>query len=375
MSKAPRIAIAAGGSGGHLYPALSVARALREAAGAEVLFVTGRKKIEEDILKAESPSTVLRLRAAAYRGWKSLLSPSFVASIFADFVDTFGFLKRSHPDFAIGFGGYHSIPLIAAARLLGIPTLIQEQNAELGLANRLLMRMAASAACAFRAAAERAGVRKAWASGMPMRGDLRGAARGEALAALGLDPARKTLAVMGGSQGARAVNDAVREWAGARGGRGGAWQIVHLAGEADAAGLQAYYDEQKIPSRVFSFYADMSIIYAGADLIVSRAGAVTLHEIAYFSKPAVLIPYPLARGHQIQNARALADAGGAVLILQEELASGRLRTELDKLLADSARLEEMGAAASRALDTRGAQAITTYVLSRLDAKKEALVSH
>jgi UDP-N-acetylglucosamine--N-acetylmuramyl-(pentapeptide) pyrophosphoryl-undecaprenol N-acetylglucosamine transferase len=339
------VIVGAAGSGGHIFPALAFIRALEKTGESfDIRVVTGRRPMDEKLLGRLGPGRVARLAIEPYRGPRSLVSPRFHAALWRSLFEAGDLVGRLKPALVVGFGGYPTVPLVLAARLAGVPTLIHEQNATLGLANRVLSRVALRTALAFPPEAGPSSAGRApgkggfFRAGMPLRAELRVLDRAEAHALLGLDPARKTLAVIGGSQGARALNDAmgglVRDPA-----FGLSWQVVHLAGEADFETVRALYAGAGKGHRVFSFYEDMSIIYSCADVVLSRAGAVTLHELAFFGKCAILVPYPGAHGHQLANARVLADREAAFLVEQKDL--GALRTDgAQALVGESLRLLE-----------------------------------
>jgi UDP-N-acetylglucosamine--N-acetylmuramyl-(pentapeptide) pyrophosphoryl-undecaprenol N-acetylglucosamine transferase len=307
---------------------------------------------------------VTRLGIEPYRGPGALVSPRFHSALWRSLFEAGELIGRLKPALVVGFGGYPTVPLVLAARLRGVPTLIHEQNATLGLANRVLACVAQRTAVAFEAPA----IRGFFQAGMPIRPDLRKVPREEVYKILGLDPAKKTLAVIGGSQGARALNDAVgglvRESV-----PGPSWQFLHLSGEADFDAVRTLYLGTGISHRVFSFYEDMSIIYSCADVVLSRAGAVTLHELAFFGKCAILVPYPGAHGHQLANARVLADRGAAFLVEQKDLTAGRLRELLAGLESDPARIRETGERCAGALRTDGARTLVDESLRLLKGRR------
>lgn len=344
-----RVVAATGGSGGHIYPALAFAEAIeRRRPDSSVFYTIGSRPIEGEIMRSVPGERAFRLRAR----------PIFFLSDFAYAKDLLGSLR---PDAVVGFGGYASVPTVLAARALGIPVLIHEQNAVTGLANRALAPFATRVAVTFPSSG-RSG-QKTVRTGMPLRTTLRTVSRDAALGALGLDRGRRTLLVCGGSQGARALNEAVREFvreappAFVRG-----WQVVHLSGAAGFEAEKSFYAGVSVPYRLFSFYEDMSIIYSGADVVLSRAGSVTLHELAFFGKCAALVPYPGARAHQADNAGFLASNGAASVIPQAELTPARVAALVEEAEKSLEFVRGTGERLKALLKTDGAAALAEEVI-------------
>lgn len=358
MKRHSAVFVGAAGSGGHIYPALAfVDRLLQSDNALDVYVVTGQKKIEAELLGGFDPDRVLRLRLTAFRGGRSLVSPAFWAGLFTGFWDAWTFLRRFHPGLVIGFGGFPTIPLVILARLMGVKTLIHEQNRRLGLANRLLSAFATRVAVTFEVPPSRLSS-KTIRVGMPLRRTLRKIDRLRALIEMGLDAGKRTLLIMGGSQGSRFLNRTAQGFIEGYGDRiRESWQLIHLSGGADFGALKAFYSQNSISCKLFSFFEDMSIIYACADLVVCRAGAVTLHEVAFFERCAILVPYPEARQHQVENAEVLAGQEAAFVIPQEGLNAGRLDGILGSFEADPERASRMARKAGMILDTRGAEAL------------------
>lgn len=333
-----RVVLAAGGTGGHFYPGLVAALALKDR-GWEPLMV----------VRADDPA-LARLEAAGVaalpvdlRGLPRRLGPelaTFAARLFGGLRLLSRALADFRPSLAVGMGGYLTFPLMWEAARRGVPRAVHESNAMLGLAN---------------AAAARLGARVFWGLppsrgahgcvvGTPVRPELRAPrAPAEARRALGLDPAKTTVLIVGGSQGARALN--ARLPAALAQTRG--LQILHLAGRGRAEEARAAYARAKQDADVRDYLEDMASAYGAADLVVSRAGASTLAELAALAKPAVLIPYPhAAGGHQDANARVLEEAGAAARAPESGL-DADLRVLLAGLLT-SADAAQKRAAMSRA---------------------------
>ena len=259
-------------------------------------------------------------------------------------------MKADRPAVAVAFGGYASVPGALAALSLGIPLLLQEQNAVPGLANRLLAPAASAIAVAFQRTLQgrRGWERKAVVTGNPLLRPPRPHARAEALRAFGLREDRRTLAVVGGSQGAvslnRAVLGALPLWEGRQD-----IQVVHAVGRDKYAAFMAAAGERELTPFVYrplEFVERMDLLYAAADLMVCRAGAATVSELAAAACPSILVPYPHATAaHQDANAEVLAAAGAALVLKDGELDGRRLVAEADALLGDEGRLRGMREAA------------------------------
>lgn len=355
------VLFAGGGTGGHIYPGIAIADALR-ARGANVLFVGSATRLEGTIV----PNAGYRLERIASRPFArrspwTLLGTA--AANIAGIVQAMRALSRFKPDVIIATGGYVCFPVVVAAMLLRIrPIALLEPNAHAGLTNRMLSPLvdevwgAASQPDARFAA-------KYVMTGIPVRAELRALPpREEALARLGLSPARRTLLAMGGSQGARSINDALTSLV-TSGGLPAGWQLIHVTGEREYDRVRAALDPVSSQPAVRPYLNDVSDAYAAADLVLARAGASTLGELAAIGRPAILIPYPYAADdHQRANAEMAAQTGAAVVMSDRDLQAGRLRAVVAEL-AIPARFEQLRAAAER---LRSNDPLAT-ILARVDA--------
>ncbi|HJZ86522.1 MAG TPA: undecaprenyldiphospho-muramoylpentapeptide beta-N-acetylglucosaminyltransferase, partial [Polyangia bacterium] len=243
-------------------------------------------------------------------------------------------LKRYRPDLVVGVGGYSSGPMVLAAALRRLPTAILEQNSIPGLTNRILGRLARRAFVAFEVSRKYFPKRKTALAGNPIRSQLRTLPKA--------DPTQPTVLVVGGSQGAHALNELVADALAAL--PAPRPRVVHQTGEADCAAIAARYRELGVAADVRAFIDDMAAAYAAADLVVCRAGATTIAELTAVGRPAIFIPFPFAADdHQFWNAHALADAGAALVHRQSEITPSALAAELAALLADPARRAAMSA--------------------------------
>ena len=337
--------IACGGTGGHLFPGLAVAESLLSG-GHEVLLLVSEKAIDERALRAFPGMPRETLPSV---GLPKMLSPGalkFAGRMFSSFRKCSAICARFRPDAVLGMGGFTSIAPLAAAWRRGIPAYLHESNAIPGKANRLGARFCRAVLLGFEECAQFFPGRATRITGTPIRSELVADVPSKARArrVLGLDPGRRTLLVMGGSQGASGINALMAGAAGHL--RCGGVQIIHLSGERDAEKLQAAYDNAGVPAVVMPFCDRMQDVYAAADLAVSRSGAASLTELSWFGLPSVLIPYPhAAEDHQALNARIFERAGAARLLSEKEATGDSLAALVNSLLAPEVPLESMTVAA------------------------------
>ncbi|MDR3352593.1 MAG: undecaprenyldiphospho-muramoylpentapeptide beta-N-acetylglucosaminyltransferase [Zoogloeaceae bacterium] len=304
------ILIMAGGTGGHIFPALAVAQVLREA-GWRVVW-TGNPDGMEARLVPQHGFPVEFVRFAALRGKGLLRKLQLPFVLLRGFREALAVLRRVRPDVVLGMGGYVSFPGGVMARLLGIPLVVHEQNSIPGLANRTLARIASRVLTGFPEALPTG----AWV-GNPVRAELAAVPPPEERLAGREGPLR--LLVVGGSLGAQALNEAIPAGI-ARITAQERPEIVHQAGEKHLEDLQARYAETGVRAHCVRFIEDMAGAYAWADLVICRAGALTIAELAAVGVAAILVPFPFAvDDHQTQNAKFLVATGGAFLLAQTEL--------------------------------------------------------
>lgn len=346
-----RLLIAGGGTGGHLFPGIAVAEEARRRGG-EVRFVGTARGLEARAVPAAGfPLETLdvtglkRMGAAAFAKGLARLPRALWAAR--------GILARCAPDAVLGVGGYASGPLVLAAALLRVPTAIQEQNSVPGFTNRALGRFVRRVFTAYDDAAAFFPARKVELVGNPIRAAFARAAPAAPTATAPSNDAATApprVLVLGGSQGARAVNDAVLGAAAILRDRDALPAIVHQAGAADEVRCADRYRALGLGDRAITrgFIDDMPAAYAAADLVVARAGALTLAELAATARPAILIPLPTAADdHQTRNARACERAGAAVVLPQTGATPAALADTIAALLAAPTRLAAMRDAAAR----------------------------
>lgn len=340
-----KVLIAAGGTGGHIFPALAIARALRKKGpGINVEFVGTGERLEAEWLGGEG-FFLHQMRIRGLQGKKGMGLIGSLALLPRAFSQSWAILSRFRPDIAVGVGGYVSGPLLLLAALRRIPTLIHEQNFFPGLTNRLLSLFVQQIACSFpQSECFFPGKRRKIAfTGNPIRREILKGERYQAAGRFGMDPDRFTVLSFGGSQGASKINFSllgalprllpVRE----------ELQFLHASGEKDFSAMIEGFTGHNFRAKVYPFIQDMVSAYALADLVISRAGATTIAELAALGKPSILVPYPYAANdHQRYNAEALARLGGARMILDRDLNGSTLAQVIEGAIRDQRGRELMG---------------------------------
>jgi len=332
-----RILIAGGGTGGHLFPALAVADELkRRRPAAAITFVGGRSGLETRLV----PQAGYELRTLPLSGMKGTSLPRRLASAAAagwGVARCAMWMARRRPDLVIGVGGYASGPAVLAARILGVPTMILEQNHFPGATNRWLAPRVDAVCVPSEHARERLGGRGI-VTGNPVRAEF---------ARIGEPPSGPvpSLLVFGGSRGARSINRAMVEALPRLAAT--APRIVHQTGDTEEAAVrEAYASYPAGRSEVRAFLPDMPARVAAADLVICRAGATTLAELAAAGRPAILVPFPFAADdHQTWNARSVEEAGAAEVVLDRDLDGALLAERILALASDPGRRAAMGRAA------------------------------
>lgn len=353
-ARAANVMIMAGGTGGHIFPGLAVAQALRER-GAQVCWLGADGGMETRLVPAHGIAIdTLPVKGLRGKGLATLLGAPL--RVLRAVRAAAAVLRRRAPDAVVSFGGYAAGPGGLAARLAGIPLLVHEQNRAAGLTNKVLARLARQVLVGFpQTFAREAHV------GNPVRADIAAMPPPEQRGFDHAGPLR--LLVLGGSQGARALNAAVPAAVAAL---GMPVDVRHQAGEKLLDEARAAYAAAAVPAQVEPFIADMAAAYAWADLVVCRAGALTLAELCAVGVGSVLVPFPQAvDDHQTRNAEYLVERGAAVLLPQSEELAARLRAVLAELAADPGKRLAM-ARAARALALPDAAArVAAAVLSEL----------
>lgn len=343
-----RVIVAGGGTGGHLFPGLAVVEELRRRfRGIEVLFVGTERGIEARVLPPMGERLEL-LEVTPLKGQSPLALVKSVGKLPLAMGKAMTLVRKFEPDVVIGVGGYASGPVLAAASMLGIKTAILEQNAHVGLANKILARRVDRAYLSFAETAPLFDPSRARVVGNPVRRAFVKAAQRAESDPLGFEARSKTLLVLGGSQGARALNQVVPEALARAGVLEHGLTIVHQTGKSMRDDVAAAYRGLGIDADVVPFIDDMARAYANATLVIARAGATTLAELAAIGRPSILIPFPhAADDHQTKNAESLANDGAAVCVAEATLTPGGLADNVRALLDDDAARRAMAAAARK----------------------------
>jgi UDP-N-acetylglucosamine--N-acetylmuramyl-(pentapeptide) pyrophosphoryl-undecaprenol N-acetylglucosamine transferase len=356
-----RVVIGGGGTGGHLYPGIAIAREiLARRPDAVVTFAGTARGIETRVVPREGFELDL-LRVAGLKGRSPMAAIAGIARLPLSFADAWRILARRRPDVVIGVGGYASGPVVMLAALRGKPTLIAEQNAVPGLTNRLLSWVVSAAAVTFDSTVSFFG-RRGFVAGNPVRPEFLTAlppdGGGDASAA----PQRARVLIFGGSQGAHAINVAMVE-AAPRLAAAGGLDLTHQTGERDVDLVRRGYADAGLPARVEPFLYAMDREMKQADLVVSRAGATSIAELTASGRASILVPLPTAADdHQKKNAEVLVRAGAAEMIEQKDLTGGLLADRLMALTGDRARRQGMADAARTLARPDAAKVIVDRVL-------------
>lgn len=335
--------IGGGGTGGHIYPAIAIARAYAgRGKDRRVVFVGTERGLEKTIVpKAGFPLEFISVGGLKGKGGLELLKSIFRLPY--GFIQAFQLVGKHRPSVVLGVGGYSSGPVLLAAALRGVPTMIHEQNAYPGLTNRLLARFVKKVAVAFADAAARMKRVDAVVTGNPVRAEFFTATRRAA------DPAtRQRLLIFGGSQGSRILNDAMTGALLFLSRLKDRLDIVHQTGPAELQKVQqAYRTSGAFPNaRVVAYLDPIVDEIAAADLVVCRAGAMTIGELCAIGRPAIYVPFAAAtNNHQELNARFVERAGGGVVITEAELTAEKLGAAINEIMTDPERTRRMGAAA------------------------------
>jgi len=335
--------IAGGGTGGHIYPAIAVAQEwIARDAKRRVVFVGTERGLEKTIVpKAGFPLELISVGGLKGKGIGDTIKGLLRLPV--GFAQAFSLVGKHHPNVVFGVGGYSSGPVLAAAKLRGVPTAIHESNAFPGLANRLLARVVTAVAVAFEAAAQRMKRADAVITGNPIRSEFFSDSRHPTADSR----ARKRILIFGGSQGSRVINDTMIGALLFMAPLKDRIEIVHQTGPNELQKMQqAYRASAFTGARVVPYLDPIVDESAAADLVVSRSGAMTVGELAALGRAAILIPFAAATdNHQELNARAVEQAGGAVVITERELSPERLGFAITEIVNDPDRTAHMGAAA------------------------------
>ena len=337
-----KVIIAGGGTGGHIFPALAVARKLKETiANVSITFVGTVRGIESKIIPKEGYD-IRFIRSEGLVGKDLVSTIKSLSRLPSSLMDSRRILKEINPDMVMGVGGYSSGPVVLCARMMGIPTLIHEQNTLPGLTNKLLGKFVDTVAVTYHESMKYFSPEKTYLTGNPVREDILKGDRDRGCKTFSLDKERFTIFIFGGSSGASNINLAVGESLVYLDQFKDNIQFLHQTGEKDFETVKEIYSSKGFKGTVLPFAYEMADAYAVADLIISRAGATTLAELTACGKAAILVPYPHAAGnHQEINARKLWDVCAAQMILDRELNGKTMADMIRYLLEDPEAIGEM----------------------------------
>lgn len=358
--------LSGGGTGGHIYPAIAIANELKSRfPNAEFLFVGAKDKMEMQKVP-QAGYKIIGLWIAGLQRRLTFDNTLFPVKLISSLLKSRTIINQFEPDVVIGTGGFASGPLLQIAAIAGIPTVIQEQNSYPGITNKLLSKKAKKICVAYENLERFFPKEKMILTGNPVRQDLIDidSKREIALQHFDLDPKKKTLLVLGGSLGARRVNELIAK------------EILLFAAHNVQVIWQCgtlYFDDYKRLEeneniQIHSFIDKMDLVYAAADIVVSRAGASSVSELCIVGKPAIFIPSPnVAEDHQTKNAQAIVDKNGAILMKEVELDS-QFGTVFESLITDEAKQKMLGENIKKLAMPEATKRIVDEIVKLIDRK-------
>lgn len=366
MKQKIKIIVSGGGTGGHIYPAISIANALKQKhENCEILFVGAEGKMEME----KVPAAGYKIVGLPIRGLQRSFSKEnlkFFSRLISSLRKAKKIVKEFQPDVVVGVGGYASGPLLYAATKLGIPALIQEQNSYAGITNKLLSKRVQKICTAYEGMERFFPSEKILLTGNPVRKNLQNIAsmKPEAIKHFGLDPEKKTILIVGGSLGARTINDSVLNSLVSF--SESEVQVIWQTGKFYFEKVQKEMENWKIPGlHVYDFLSRMDLAYAAADLVISRAGAGTISELCLVAKPCILVPSPnVAEDHQTKNALALVDKDAAIMIKDVDAQRDLVREAL-KLITEPQTLSRLAENSNALAKPNAAEQIATQILEMI----------
>ncbi len=361
MEPKKKIIITGGGTGGHIFPGIAIARELLRHPEAEVLYV-GKEDGPESKWVPDSGFEFAGIRAAGFPRSLSVRLLTFWFGFAAGLARANGLIGRFKPDAVFSTGGYVSVPVSLMPALRGVPVGLLEPNVVPGLAARFLSLFSRRIFVGFEDTLRRFSKRRTQWTGIPVREEIITAEKSKARKSFGLNPDTTTLLMLGGSQGAHVLNQYMADVIQFLGQGERAVQVIMMTGWNDYRKVVDQLEKCALKVVLRPFISNIHEAYAAADLVVARSGAMTCAEVLSRGLPALFIPYPHASGHQEMNARALETAGSAVVILEKELEEEKLSRTLIALVSDEARLKAMGEAARKLAKPDAAKDIVKALL-------------
>lgn len=369
---APTIAIACGGTGGHLFPGLAVAEQLIKR-GCSVTLLVSPKEVDQQAVKMARNVEIVTLPAVGLQNRNYL---SFGGSFIKSWLAARRVFRQHKPSAALAMGGFTSAPPIFAAKQCGAKTFLHESNTIPGRANRWLSRFVDRCFVGFPQAGNRLRSRNVDVTGTPVRPQFQPRGAATCRTTLGLDPNLPTVLVMGGSQGASGINDLILrslENLKAQGGVSGGLQFFHLAGPGDAEKVRQAYAQKNLRAVVHSFFGEMELALGAATIAVSRSGASSLAEVAAMRVPTVLVPFPAAMdNHQFFNAKAFEETGAARLLEQKTATPEAVTQLILELVGNIAVREQMQTALGKWYAPQAAEQIAETMLKVIARETESV---
>ena len=361
----PLIVISGGGTGGHIYPAVGLAQAIVQLEpGIGICFIGGANRLESAII----PQHGFRFLPISVAGFPRKLTWKWfpvIGKACRGFAQSLQFLSKLKPNVVVGTGGYVSGPVLFAASRLRIPTVIQEQNASAGLTNRVLARWAKMAYLAFHSAADGFPGEIVKITGNPIRPQIASFASSSAIyEKLGLDPNLKTIFIMGGSQGAHPINQVVISMLPELAPYHRHLQLIHQTGKTDYQQVREHYAGSLLKHLVQPYFDSIGEVYSITDLMVCRAGGMTISEITACGLPAIFIPLPSTPGNnQELNAKVVADSGAGLVLNQQTLTGRLLAEQITGIIENPIKQQQMSDASRQFGNPRASEEIAKSVLS------------
>jgi UDP-N-acetylglucosamine--N-acetylmuramyl-(pentapeptide) pyrophosphoryl-undecaprenol N-acetylglucosamine transferase len=361
-NRTPLVAVACGGTGGHLFPGLAVAEAL-QAEGCDITLLVSAKDVDQEGVKSAMDMDVVTLPAVALQNGDV---PGFLQGFWKSFRICSSLFRKRRPQAVLAMGGFTSAPPVLAGKFSGASTFLHESNAIPGRANRWLSPLVRTAFVGFPAAARRLHNQSVTMTGTPVRSQFSAMEPAACRMALGLQPDRPVLLVMGGSQGASGINGLVAQALPMLSMRAPDLQFLHLTGEADQESIRSLYQSRGVKAVVRPFLTEMELALGAATVAVSRAGASSLAEIAAMQLPAILIPYPFAAdNHQFLNARAFLESGAARQMDQASATPEMLTSLVAELIENSGLRASMRRALQKSHFPEAAHQIAERILGTI----------
>ena len=356
-----KIAIACGGTGGHLFPGLAVAEELRQR-GHDTLLLVSAKQIDALALQGAAEQASHALPGI---GWPGAFSPrvfSFGLSLFRSWQECGTVYRDFQPTAVVGMGGFTSAIPLLLGRKMHLPTLIHESNAIPGRVTRMIAPWVNKTLLGFESCSHYLRRAHCVVTGTPVRRGLERIDRATAAEKFGLNPALPIVLVMGGSQGAHGINQLVLKALPLFHGDRESVQFVHLTGQADANIAEINYRRQRLTAVVQAFASEIEFFYSLADVVISRSGAASLTELSHYGLPSVLIPYPAAADdHQSCNARIFERAGASKVLVENRTTPEELHATVAAILQDGGQREQMAAAARQLAGIDAAQRVAEEI--------------